>query len=212
MLQNFQKTVRVKTPKHNVVINCFYNIISIGSVKVNKRLFEDMCKRGCPNYNKKYSCPPFSPEFKAFVKNYDALLVLLFAIELNQFNTFDYNDYHKVRISNAVMKPKIEKVMRNLESRYDSFFLGTGSCRLCKPCQLKTRKPCKYPDKRRYSLEALGVDCDFLSKKLFELPLLWYKEKMAPPYTCVICALPLTKLVDKTSVLRELENQLHHFE
>ena len=43
----------------------------------------------------------------------------------------------------------------------------------------------------RYSLEALGVDCNDLSEKVFGIPLKWYEKGKAPEYTSVICALPI---------------------
>lgn len=204
-----QKIIKVKTPKHSLTINCFYNFISIKKVRTKKELFLNMCKEGCRNYNKKYCCPPLSPNFNSYVKGYNQLFILFFSLGLKQLDNFGYYDYHKVRIGNAVIKPRIEKIMRYLEIKFNSKFLSTGACRLCKPCQLKVKKSCKHPDKRRYSLESLGVYCDILSKKLFNKPLLWYENRKAPEYTSVICALLIKKSADKKLIVKETENQLN---
>ncbi|MBU2638010.1 MAG: DUF2284 domain-containing protein, partial [Nanoarchaeota archaeon] len=58
-------------------------------------------------------------------------------------------------------------------------------------CKKALNKPCRYPDKMRFSLESLGVDCNQLTEDVFNFPLLWYKDKTAPEYTSVVCALPV---------------------
>jgi predicted metal-binding protein len=187
--------VDIATQQHKFRLECYYDFIGISSVKTNKALFLDMCKKGCRNFNNKYSCPPLSPEFSSYVKNNEFLLVVLLKIELSQMS--GKNEYHKLRIGNAVIKPRLEKIMRMLEANLGSKFLSTGACRLCKPCQKKLGKPCKHPDKMRFSLESLGVDCNKLTEDLFKFHLLWYKDKKAPEYTAVVCALPLKNIDDK---------------
>ena len=54
---------------------------------------------------------------------------------------------------------------------------------------MKIGKPCKHPDKMRYSLESTGVDCNFLSEELFGISLLWFKNGKAPENTCCMCGL-----------------------
>jgi predicted metal-binding protein len=179
------KTFYIQTPKHNLKIESYSGFIETSKVKVDKGCFDKMCKEGCANFGRKYSCPPCSPLFNTHVKE-KYLFVLLLKLDLDQFDS-SYREYLKLQAGNAVLKSKIEKVMRALEG--DGKFLATGSCRLCKPCKLKLKKPCKYPEKRRYSLESTGVDCDWLSKELFNVPMLWYKDKKAPKYTSVICGL-----------------------
>lgn len=181
--------IKIKTPKHELNIKVYYDSINSNNIKVDKKLFVSMCQKGCKNYGNKYSCPPFSPSFNEYVKK-DKLFAVMLLLKLNQFDNFNYKEYHKLRIANAVIKPRIEKIMRELEKITKTKFLSTGACRLCKPCQKKINKPCKHPDKMRFSMEALGVDCNDLALKLFKKPLLWYKKKDKLEYTAVICAIP----------------------
>ena len=194
--------IHAKTPKNKFNIEVYYDFIEKSKVKTNKQLFSEMCKSGCKNYNKKYSCPPFSPNFEDLIKNQnkEGLFVVLFQCNLTQINSTEYN---KLRIANVVMKSKIDKIMRLLEKEFNTIFLSTGSCRLCKPCKLVLKQPCKHPDERRYSLESTGVDCKALSENLFGTKLLWYNKK-APEYTCVLCGI----LVDKNDV-PEVINKLN---
>lgn len=195
--------LKIQTPKNNFEIEIYSKFIETKEVESNKELFQKMCKEGCVNYGRKYSCPPFSPSFTTVSEGYESLLVVLFLSTLSQIKSTEYN---KLRIANIVMKSKIDKIMRELEKVNNTKFLSTGSCRLCKPCGAKVGKPCKYPDKKRYSLESLGVDCNNLVKNLFEKELLWFKNKKAPEYTCVVCGL-LCKKEEKDI----LEKELHKF-
>lgn len=198
------RTFQVNTPKNSVKIECFYNSIGKDEIKVDKQVFCDMCLKGCKNYGKKYSCPPCSPDFNQLAENYEGLFVLLFKCDLNQINSTEYN---KVRIANSMMKSRIDKLMRALEGKSGGKFLSTGSCRLCKKCNLQSKLPCKHPKEMRFSLEATGVDCDFLSKKLFNLPLLWFRDGNAPDYTCCVTGL-LCNSKDTPQIQREAENLL----
>jgi len=185
-----QITIQAITNQNNLKINTYSKFIDKDEVVAKKQLFNNMCKKGCKNYNKKYCCPPLTPDFNNLIKNNQGLFVVLFVCNLDQINSTEYN---KVRIANVVMKSRVIKLMRHLEEKFNTIFLSTGSCNLCKPCQLKLNKPCKHPKKRRYCLESVGVDCNNLSKKLFNIPLLWYKNKKAPEYTLVICGLVCNK-------------------
>ncbi|MFW5746439.1 MAG: DUF2284 domain-containing protein [Nanoarchaeota archaeon] len=192
------QTLIVHTPQHDVEVECRYRIINTKDVPTSKQQFADMCKQGCRNYDSKYCCPPFSPSFQAYVKE-PYMLLLILKIDLDQF---DYKEYHKLRVGNAIIKPRIERVMRALEPYTDSKFCSSGACRLCKPCKRKANKPCQHPDKMRFSLEALGVDCNKLAETAFHVPLVWYKEKKAPTYTSVLSGLPLRKQEDILDLTR----------
>ena len=195
-----------KTKENDIKIDCFHSFIRKEEVKADKSGFQKLCKSGCKNYNKKYSCPPFSPSFDDISSEYDGLFVLMFKCDLDQINSTEYN---KVRIANVVMKSRIDRLMRNLESRFSTTFLSTGSCRLCRPCRCRLKLPCEHPDKRRYSLEAVGVDCDTLSRKLFNTGLLWYNKGKSPEYTCVICGL-FCNASDVKNIQGWIENNFHN--
>lgn len=199
--------INIQTPKHNLDVLCFYDTFPTKEIKVDKNLFQQMCRDGCPNYNQKFGCPPLSPQFNDVV-NEKELFLLAMVLKLNQFDNQNYQEYLKIRIANSVLKSRIEKVMRKLEKITKTKFLSTGACRLCKPCQKKIGKPCKHPDKRRYSLESLGVDCNHLTQEAFNFPLKWYKNKKAPKYTTVICGLLLKENQDLKELIKLTEEEV----
>lgn len=180
------ETFNVKTASRDYRVKVYFGFIKKQDVKIQRDLFCEMCKTGCKNYGNKFSCPPYSCDFLKLVGNKDGIFSVMFLMELSDIDSTPYN---KVRIANSIMKSRIDKLMRIMEAKFNTKFFSTGSCRLCRTCQLKLKKSCKYQDKMRYSLESTGVDCDDLSKKLFNLPLLWFKEGKAPEYTCVIAGL-----------------------
>lgn len=198
----FQREIIINTPKHRLRAEVYFKFANKDSFTVKKELFFDMCRKGCPNFDKKYSCPPVSPDFNSYVKEKE-ILVLLMKVNLSQLS--EYNEYHKLKVGNAVLKPRAEKIMRALESEFSGKYLGTGACRLCKPCRKKIGKPCSHPDKMRFSLESLGVDCNKLSKDVFDIELEWYKEKKSPEYTAVICGFPVNKETNKKKLKDRVE-------
>jgi predicted metal-binding protein len=151
-------------------------------------MFDHLCKVGCPNFGKKYSCPPFSPKFELLGKNYSYMFIAILWIDLNTIKSTEYN---KIRIANSVMKSRMDKMMRIIEQKNGLLYMSNGSCRLCRSCACKKGLPCKFPLKKRYSLESTGIDVNKISEAKFGKKLLWYDKisSKAPEYTCVISAL-----------------------
>lgn len=208
MNRTADKETIIHTSKHDLRMQCYYDVVDATAVTVNKPLFTKMCEQGCSNYNNKHCCPPHTPEFSCHVGSYRRLLLVMARIEIDQLAATTYNEYHKVRMTNTIIKSRIEKVMRSLEKSSGTKFMSTGACRLCKPCQKKIGKTCKHPQEMRFSLEALGADCNRLAEEVFGMPLLWYKEKHAPEYTAVICALPLKEEHEKEEFYKLLEETI----
>ena len=100
------------------------------------------CQFGCGGYNKRLTCPPFTPtpEETARVVACYQRAILIHA---------DDNG-----IVNEIV-PKLEREIF-LDGYFKALGLGSGPCRLCKRCD--TGALCKYPYLARPSMEACGVD------------------------------------------------------
>lgn len=74
----------------------------------NKKYFDNLCQVGCPNYSSKWSCPPYSPAYKDFSKNYQKLCVVLLGLDMS---SLDYikQDYLKIKAANSILKSRIDK-------------------------------------------------------------------------------------------------------
>lgn len=160
-----------------------------------KEKTEKACEEGCPNYGKKWSCPPYSKSFLNIVKDYSKALLLCFSTEMKYYLDVK-NKYLAVKAANITLKTLIEKCARNIEEYINGYSLLSGSCRLCKPCQCKIKQTCKHPDKMRYSMEATALNVQKLCFDFLEHDLLWYENKKLPKYTSVVVLVLLNQYFD----------------
>lgn len=185
-------------------------IVNIETVQVNSLLdYEDynkfslLCKNGCPNYEKKWSCPPYSPKFNDFSKEFDLISICALTMELNGLS-YIRNDYLKVKAANAILKSKADKVFRSFATERRRY-VSTGSCRLCKPCKCKKAEPCARPSMMAYSFEALGINVSKITESLFDFKLLWYEKGKCPQYTAVVVGLLTNEKPDLDEILMALQ-------
>lgn len=172
---------------------------------LDKERFDKLCKLGCPNYNQKWSCPPFAPEFSGFAAGKEKLFIFYLRIGMAQY-AYIQNRYLRIKAANTMLKSRADRFLRTLAPMYGSY-LSTGSCRLCKPCKCKLGQQCAHPDLMTYSFEALGVDVGRLVESYFEQPLLWYRPHFVPEYTSVVCGL----LTNDTITVHDLREKYLDF-
>ena len=100
------------------------------------------CQFGCGGYNKRLTCPPFTPgpeeTARAIARYRRAILIHCDA----------------PRVVNKIV-PKLEREIF-LDGYFKALGLGSGPCRLCESCDTGAR--CKYPYLARPSMEACGID------------------------------------------------------
>jgi len=158
----------------------------------DKNKFDTMCVLGCPNYEKKWSCPPFAPAYHHFVAKWKYLDIWLMQIEMNKF-VYIKSDYLKIKAANNILKSKADNYLRKMALKYGKY-ISTGSCRLCRPCRCKIGQSCANPEIKTYSYEAMGIDVNALVDRYFTNKLLWYKRGQLPEYTSVVCGILSNKL------------------
>jgi predicted metal-binding protein len=176
-----------QTAKKIFQIELYEMVVNSVDICIHQDYFISLCRKNCPNYNSKYSCPPFCPPFDTYLGNCPEISVICYQFDLEQYHPLPV--YHRIRAANSIMKSLIDKEL--LDYRSQGFKVaGSGSCRACKPCGRKVNQPCKKPEKRIYSLEAMGVDVNSLVKTCFGFELQWYKKgEPNPEYTCVVGAI-----------------------
>ncbi len=168
---------------------------------IDKKYFEQLCMQGCPNYNKKWSCPPFSPVYDDFTKGKKKLFLFYLHINMLQFS-YIKNNYLKIKAANMMLKARADKFLCQIASEYGGY-ISTGSCRLCKPCKCKSGLPCAHPNRMTFSFESLGIDVGQLVNAYFDRPLLWYKSGVLPEYTSVVCGLLTNKMITTKDLCQE---------
>lgn len=101
------------------------------------------CQYGCGGYGLCLTCPPFSPspdETARMLRDYRAALLI---------HGDDHTDV--TRIATALEREAF------LAGFYKAFAMGSGPCRCCPDCNLKT-KECRHPQDSRPAMEACGID------------------------------------------------------
>ena len=68
------------------------------------------------------------------------------------------------RGGNALSWEMLDELRKKLADE-DVMIAGPGGCRLCEVCAAKTNEPCRFPDKRHYSMEGSGMDIVSMSRK-----------------------------------------------
>lgn len=129
---------------------------------------ENYCKN-CENYNRIWSCPP------------------------HYFNTYEYLTGHKsadlyalkinldAGLSRQVVMDIFQKERRSFGDKLMSMedkstALIAGNCYQCKVCKRQDNLPCVLEDKRRYSLESLGLIVSEITAGLLGIEIEWAKE------------------------------------
>lgn len=153
----------------------------------DKTKFDSLCKKGCPNYSHKWSCPPYAPLFTDVALKWDKIYIVFMHMDLSQFS-YIKNDYLKVKAANTMLKSRADQFIRKMAGLHGKC-ISTGSCRLCKPCKCKLCEPCAHSDLMAYSFEALGINVSQLVEDCFKKQLFWYKQNCLPQYTSVVCGI-----------------------
>ena len=135
---------------------------------MNRDYFLKLCKNGCSNYNKNWSCPPNSPKFDEFsADNTNSLLVEVTS------EVRDKEDYMEAYIEN---RSTLEALLSKMQIDFECLKTSCGTCNICKRCALLDNKNCYHPEEMRYSMEAMGMDLAKLSEEIFDHKLTWNSE------------------------------------
>jgi len=201
---------KANTPHTELIysVNIYISNAESLFIITDKTKFDAMCFSGCPNYNKKWSCPPFAPVYNRFAIGWKYLYIFYLQIEMDQF-VYIKNDYLKIKAANSILKSKADKYIRKMALMYGKY-ISTGSCRLCRPCKCKNGQPCAKPEAKTYSYEAMGIDVNTLVESYFNNKLLWYKRGQLPEYTSIVCGILSNELYAINILQDEYTNFIIH--
>lgn len=121
----------------------------------------DMCAADrCHAYGKNWACPPACgtlDEMREKVKKYKSGLLVQTVGQLE-----DNMDWENMQKAADDQSESFKKLSAVLEEKYSGLLaMGTGTCTRCQTCTYVDGKPCRFPDKLVYSMEACGL---FVSK------------------------------------------------
>jgi predicted metal-binding protein len=136
----------------------------------------------CPNHQKNFSCPPYSPVFEDYLSQMQTARVICFRIPQDLMGGNSPEErYHKSFSKAGKLLTK-----ELLEHRKRGFLVaGCGACRGCPDCALEEGETeCRNPELRIYSLESLGTNLTALTRRCFDFDLEWSSPEKAAPFVC----------------------------
>ena len=148
----------------------------------------------CPGYGKSWGCPPFDFDPATVTEGFKTVTVMGTVIE------FDEATRAACKTSDeaiAVGRGAMEEVWQLLLPRlYEMERQTPGSrcftfrCSLCpEGCTRPEGKPCRHPDRLRYSLEAVGFDIEAMTRDLLDINLEWSRDGSLSKHITLVTAL-----------------------
>ena len=121
-----------------------------------KEEVREMCASGkCAMYDKRWSCPPGCgtlDECRELLKGYTSGILVQSVGQLE-----DNFDIETMMETEAAHKERFYAMRRALADRgVEALAAGAGCCTICKECTYPD-EPCRFPDQKMSSMEALGM-------------------------------------------------------
>lgn len=151
--------------------------------------------QACPNYGKKWSCPPYDFDVEAYWKRFSTLQLLASKITFSEeMLAKTYTREEQRAVLENVLAPEKQSLSAEMmarETEYPgSISLSAGSCSTCeKGCSRSLGKPCRFPQTMRHSIESLGGNVGLTIEKLMGLHLEWMEEGKLPHHFVLVCGL-----------------------
>jgi len=158
----------------------------------------------CPSYGHSWACPPESPYLKEKLSLYQKFFLVFVKFNLSEYIE-DIKAIHPKRSEKSIrnaffmknfLRDKLEQEILNFiqedqTSHEKRLILWDGFCRVCynekdRGCTYDSGDPCRYPDKKRYSMEAVGIDVTKTVKNL-NLDIEWPPNKFVYRFGLVCC-------------------------
>lgn len=154
------------------------------------------CCQDCPNYDKKWSCPSYDFDVETYWKKYETFLLMgrqiIFDAETkNRSFTQEEMDSFLEKVLKKEKQILTDQLFK-LEKEYaGSISLSAGSCIICGKdnCTKPKGKPCRFPDKMRYSIESLGGNVGKTISDLFHIELEWIEQGKLPSHFVLVSGL-----------------------
>ncbi len=160
--------------------------------------FIEFCKE-CKNYKSVWSCPPFDAGCCRGAHNLEEFSVAtIIGVKIN----LDEEMRQKAKNEeerNILIRDILSKVRREFDRELlaleqkitPSQLYYAGSCRLCAPgeCTRVEGQACRYPEKMRTTLEAVGFDMGRTTSELLGVEMKWCEGLLLPPYFTLVYGL-----------------------
>lgn len=138
----------------------------------------------CPSYRHSWACPPEAPYLEREVSKYQKFYLIFSKFDLNSYVEKEKakhprrseakirNRFYLKNYLRDCLEKEIFKFLETYKDNYETkLVLWDGHCRICqkllsKDCTYDTGDPCRYSNKIRYSMEAVGINVTETVRKL----------------------------------------------
>jgi len=148
--------------------------------------FNSYCKKGCPNYNQKWTCPPHCPSFINYTENYPKISLYLFYTSPKQFDFIKRED--RALEAYNFIKEELQAFLHEIEP-LNGKMIAANSCEICINCALIKGEKCHIPGKIRYNLVAFGFNVSKIMSDLFHHEIKWAGKNEIPEYVSSVGAI-----------------------
>ncbi len=147
--------------------------------------FERLCRQ-CPNYGRRWACPPITGCYRPDLSQYSKAALMMIRIDITPGTPGDADTLRGIiEPVRAVYERELLHAEKNLGG---TACLFTGMCPHCPglECARISGEPCRHPELVRPSLEALGFNLEATAIDIFDTPMLWCDNGLAPRYLTLI--------------------------
>ncbi|MBR0206530.1 MAG: hypothetical protein IJQ45_07295 [Clostridia bacterium] len=152
------------------------------------------CCRDCPNWGRYWSCPPFSFDPMAIWERYASLRLYARKLVFRKDRLFPGERRAFEEKELPKIKGDMARELLAMEAEAPgSLALFPGKCEWCSVCARIEGRPCRTPDRMRYSIEALGGDCGGALERYMGESLRWAEGRRLPEQMILLGGLLLPK-------------------
>lgn len=135
----------------------------------------------CSNAGRYWSCPPYDFDPQEIWARYGGLLLLVRKVTFRKDRLFPGERRAFERTELPKIKADMNRELLEMEAKIPgSLALFPGRCEWCPSCARGEGKPCRFPERMRYSVESLGGDCGGALERYFGEPLQWAQGNKLP--------------------------------
>jgi predicted metal-binding protein len=138
----------------------------------------------CPFYGHSWSCPPNSPYLQKALETYTDFYLIYSMFDLESYvrEEIERTNRSEFYIKNTFLLTKsfdsndleieFEKFLSQYDKKYKKrILLYDGTCKYCKimnvgSCTFDSGSPCRFPQEKRFSMEATGIEVISTVQKL----------------------------------------------
>lgn len=151
------------------------------------------CCRGCPDHDKRWSCPSGMPETRAFFAPFSRVYLIgvkvIYTDACRRASQRPGNLEPLRQRTYGQVKKILHEVQLQLEHQIPgASSVAAGRCEQCKTCTRPQGKLCLRPERMRYSFSAFCFDLGAIAEKELHMPLQWSADGL-PEYNVAIAAL-----------------------